>query len=165
MIKNMGLKGGNMSLFSNGGRPPKFKTPEELQEKVKEYFNKVPTKTRFTSDGTPYEVPCPTISGLVLFLGFCDRHSFYDYEHDRPEFSHTIKQTRSFIEQHYEELLQTGNTTGAIFALKNFGWKDKQEVEQTGTSNVAITLTEDGLKQAASKITDLMDSIRNDRKA
>ena len=29
-------------------------------------------------------------------------------------------------------MLQTGNTTGAIFALKNFDWKDKQEVEQSG---------------------------------
>ena len=29
-------------------------------------------------------------------------------------------------------MLQIGNTTGAIFALKNMGWKDKSEVEQSG---------------------------------
>ena len=35
------------------------------------------------------------------------------------------------IEREYEEQLQTGNPTGAIFALKNFDWKDKAEIEHT----------------------------------
>lgn len=71
----------------------------------------------------------------MLFLGFCDRHSFYQYETDKPEFTNTIKKARCFIEKHYEELLQNGNTTGAIFALKNFGWKDKQEIDQNNTNH------------------------------
>ena len=61
-----------------------------------------------------------------MHLGFCDRQSFYEYE-KKPEFTYTIKKARFFIEQHYEELLQTGNVTGAIFALKNFGWVDRTE--------------------------------------
>jgi hypothetical protein len=38
-----------------------------------------------------------------------------------------------FVEKHYEELLQVGNTTGAIFALKNMGWIDR--VNQDVTTN------------------------------
>jgi len=37
-----------------------------------------------------------------------------------------------FIENEYEKLLISNNTTGAIFALKNFGWTDKQEHELSG---------------------------------
>jgi hypothetical protein len=29
----------------------------------------------------------------------------------------------------YEKSLRQNNCTGAIFALKNFGWKDKTEIE------------------------------------
>ncbi len=30
---------------------------------------------------------------------------------------------------HYEERLNTQYVAGAIFALKNFGWKDKSEID------------------------------------
>jgi len=43
--------------------------------------------------------------------------------------------------------------TGAIFALKNFGWKDKQEVEQTSTIvDVSETVTDDQAKKIAERI-------------
>ena len=32
----------------------------------------------------------------------------------------------------YEKALQGRSPTGAIFALKNFGWTDKQDVELSG---------------------------------
>lgn len=48
------------------------------------------------------------------------------------EFTHTIKRARAFMEKEYEKLLRAGNCTGAIFALKNFGWTDKQEIEHSG---------------------------------
>ena len=73
-----------------------------------------------------------TISDLVIFLGFCDRHSLYDQEKRGEAFSHTIKRARSFIQREYEELLRTGNPTGAIFALKNFGCSDRQEITGPG---------------------------------
>lgn len=76
------------------------------------------------------EVPVPTITGLCIYLGFESRQSFYKYEDD-PEFCYTIKKARTFIEREYEEMLIAGNTTGAIFALKNFGWTDKQEIDHT----------------------------------
>lgn len=119
------------------GRPPMYKTAEELEDKIDEYFEsgyetrKVMVK-QGKDDYTEKDTKLITISGLVLFLGFCDRASFYDYGKN-PKFSHTIKKARSFIERHYEGIIQSGNPAGAIFALKNFGWKDKTEIEQTVT--------------------------------
>jgi hypothetical protein len=69
-----------------------------------------------------------------LALGFESRQSFYDYE-EKEEFTYTIKKARMLIENEYEFQLQRGNTTGAIFALKNFGWKDKSEVDNNITVN------------------------------
>lgn len=122
------------------GRPPLYKTPEEMENKISEYFKpeNLPTIKKYTALGQEVLVPCPTVTGLTLFLGFCDRHSFYAYEENKPEFSNIIKKARTFIEKHYEELLQNGNTTGAIFALKNFGWKDKTELDQNIKATIDI---------------------------
>jgi len=46
-----------------------------------------------------------TITGLVLYLGFCDRSSFYKYG-EKEVFRHTIKKAHSRIENHYENMLQ-----------------------------------------------------------
>ena len=93
------------------------------------------------------KMPVPTITGLALHLGFCSRQSFYDYE-SRPEHSYTIKKARTFIEKHYEELLQVGNTTGAIFALKNMGWLDKISNENTNLNIDTTPLTTEEIKKA-----------------
>lgn len=122
------------------GRPPIFNSPEELREKIEEYF-KSGVKNRQVEVGrgdnkVVVEIPVPTITGLVLYCGFDSRQSFYDYE-KKDEFSYTIKRARTFIEQEYEEQLATGSTS-AIFALKNFGWTDKSEVESYGKDGGAI---------------------------
>jgi hypothetical protein len=113
----------------SAGRPPKYNNPEELQNKIDEYFDKGCTTDDVYLKGTDIclKVKRPTITGLILYVGFCNRASFYDYELI-PEFTNTIKSARLKMEQHYEELLQKGLGAGAIFALKNFGWIDKQEV-------------------------------------
>lgn len=115
------------------GRPPFFNSPEELQLKIDEYFESGVKKKKVEVGKPPnrmvIEIEVPTITGLCIFLGFESRQSFYDYQ-EKPDFTYTIKRARLFIENEYEELLQTGNTTGAIFALKNFGWVDKTEVDQ-----------------------------------
>jgi hypothetical protein len=114
-----------------GGRPPKYDDPEELQAMITDYFKHgVRQKKIFTPSGKAISVPVPTITGLVIHCGFCDRTSFYAYE-KKPKFAHTIKQARSFIEREYEELAQTKGGPAAIFALKNFGWEDKNKVEHT----------------------------------
>ncbi len=99
------------------GRPPKYDTPEQLQDKIDEYI-KGDDKDKLT------------ITGLCLHCGFESRQSFYAYE-QKEKFSYTIKRSRLFIENAYEKRLQDRNPTGSIFALKNLGWTDKQEIDHT----------------------------------
>lgn len=115
------------------GKPAKFSSPEEIGKKIDLYFEKCPDVRVITSSLTGKEtiVPCPTITGLALFLGFCSRQSMFDYE-SKPEYSYTIKKARIRIERIYESMLHSQSCTGAIFALKNFGWRDKTEVEHSG---------------------------------
>ena len=111
------------------GRPPKYESAEQLQVAIDEYFDSNPTLT---------------ITGLCLHLGFESRQSFYDLQ-KVDEFSYTIKKARMRIESAYEELLQTKAFAGAIFALKNFGWTDKQTIEHEGKLELPrIILSEGG---------------------
>tara|TARA_R110000751_G_C13749296_1_gene478180 strand:+ start:111 stop:497 length:387 start_codon:yes stop_codon:yes gene_type:complete len=126
-----------------GGRPPIFKDKQELQSCIDEYLTNPPVKVVVTKDG-PIEVPAVTITGLALHLGFESRQSLHDYE-KRDEFSYIIKRARLEVENSYEFQLQHGNSTGAIFALKNMSWTDK-----TQTENLNVDMTHeqwlDGLK-------------------
>ena len=117
------------------GRPPMYRSAEELQKKIEDYFENGLTY-KDVIVGPPNnkrieQIPVPTITGLVLHCGFANRRSFYEYE-DKPEFTHTIKRARAFIEREYEELLQTIGGSAIIFALKNFGWKDEQGIRHSG---------------------------------
>jgi hypothetical protein len=110
------------------GRPPMYSTKEELQEKIDEYFVLLYVDDK-EKDIIVHNDNTPTITGLVLFLGFSDRKSFYEYE-KKSEFTHTIKRARMKIENWYEKCLISAKTpTGSIFALKNLGWDDKQQLE------------------------------------
>ena len=127
------------------GRPLKFKNKEELEKKINEYFENCPDFKIITyfdknsCEVIEHKIMTPTISGLALFLGFCDRRSFYDYE-EYPEFSHTIKKARSKIENEYEKQLWNDKCAGAIFALKNLGWVDKveQDVNLSDSLNIEV---------------------------
>lgn len=130
-----------------GGRPAKFKTPQELELAIDKYFKDGAYKRKvITQLGVEVEIPTPTITDLVLYLGFADRHSFYAYE-EKPEFSNTIKRARSMIEREYEMCLRGSTPTGAIFALKNFGWIDKHEIDH----KINLTLS-DQIKEARGRI-------------
>lgn len=103
-----------------GGRPPAYETPEEMQKLIEEYIEKCNEKKEQL-----------TITGLCYHLGFNSRQSFYDYE-QKSQFAYTIKRARLLIENSYELSLRRYGRAGDIFALKNFGWHDKQEVEHSG---------------------------------
>ncbi len=127
----------------DNGRPPHFKDAESIQNEIDRYFHEGVKVKRIIVGKPPnqsvVEVEVPTITGLCYFLGFESRQSFYDYE-EREGFSYTIKRARLFIEKEYEEMLSGGNTVGAIFALKNFGWIDKQEIKHEGITPPQFTL-------------------------
>jgi hypothetical protein len=152
-----------------GGRPPIFESSEQLKDKIDEYFEYIKGewywKAGSDEDGKPIDVKewerhpeACTITGLALFLGFESRQSFYDYS-KKPEFSYIIKNAQFRVEHEYEKsALNAKNPTFHIFALKNMGWKDKTEVENT---NLNITTTEPPLsiEEAKRKLDELNGSI------
>lgn len=118
-----------------GGRPLKFKTVKELEEKMEAYFATTGTKKKnvFNPKTKAYAevdhfVPA-TITGLAVFLD-TTRETLLDYQ-ERPEFSDAIKRAKSRCEADIEYGALTGmlNPTMAIFSAKNnYNWKDKVEV-------------------------------------
>lgn len=70
----------------------------------------------------------PTINGLAIALGI-GRNTLNEYRH-RPEFQDTLKRVLAEIEEWWEKRLAENSCTGAIFWLKNQGWKDKITTEQ-----------------------------------
>ena len=78
---------------NRGGRPRKFKSVEELEQRIQDYFDNLPTRTTKVG-GVMMQVPCPTITGLALHLGFNDRSSFYNYGDDE-QFSYLIKKAKT----------------------------------------------------------------------
>jgi len=124
--------GNQFAKGAASGRPPLYKSPKKMALKVAEYLEYIQGEkgANVDQDGEVEKWERPpepiTITGLCLFLGFESRQSFYDYE-EREEFSYLIKKCRLLVENRYEKALGTKEVTGAIFALKNMGWKDKVE--------------------------------------
>lgn len=110
------------------GRPRLFQSPKAFAAKADEYFATCENK--------------PTLAGLCLFMGFCDKQSFSNYETYGPEFSLTVKKAQMRIELDRHERLIDKNrfTPGVIFDLKNnHGWKDQQDLNHTGTVSVQFS--------------------------
>lgn len=140
------------------GRPLKFKTAKAMQRAIDSYFELIKGVSRmedaFDKEGKPYQKIVwevfpepPTITGLALHLGFESRQSILDYE-KRGDFSCTVKTARLRVEHAYEKHLASGDSpTGAIFALKNFGWSDRQELDHTtGGEKINIISLGNGTK-------------------
>lgn len=114
-----------------GGRPRLYATPEQFESKVGEY------EAFCEQKGYPI-----TWTGLALFMGFSSRQSIDEYA-KYEGFSDCVKKAKSFVEWHYEMKLASGESpAGSIFALKNFGWKDKQETEISGGVEIKQTLAQ-----------------------
>jgi len=111
-----------------GGRPPIYKKLEDMMPALQAWEEKIRNGEK------------PTVTGLALDLGFCEKKSLYDYA-KKPEFVHPIKRALLIVEQGYETALRENNATGSIFALKNMGWIDKQNLDHT-TQGEKITRIE-----------------------
>jgi hypothetical protein len=111
------------------GRPEKFLDPKELEKKGMKYID----------DCRNNKKPI-TVTGLCLCLE-TTRDTLMEYQRKK-EFSDTIKRLKLYAENYAEEYLYNPNgraVVGAIFALKNFGWSDKLEVETRSTTPGALT--------------------------
>jgi hypothetical protein len=125
-----------------GGRPPKYKTVEELEARIEDYFescwvDKVTETTdkdgAITMSTVRYQTRPYTVTGLALHLNMT-REGLLFYEDKNQEFADAITRAKMRCHMFAEESLFTAkNSNGPAFSLKNnFGWKDRQEVEQSG---------------------------------
>jgi hypothetical protein len=117
--KRRGAPKGNQNAVGNSGRPRLWMDPEAFAAKVDEYFE---------------IATVPSIVGISLHLGFCDKDSFSQYANYGFEFSRSVQKARLLIEKDRIERLndKARFSPGTIFDLKNnYGWVDKQEVTMT----------------------------------
>lgn len=118
--------------MSAGGRPRKISSPEEFDKKVDDYVQ----------DCQVAEKPL-TLTGLILALGLSSRQSLDEYL-AYEGFPDSVKRAKLLIENQYEQGLHSCASTGSIFALKNFGWRDKTETEHSGSIRLS-DMTEEEL--------------------
>ena len=105
------------------GRPYAFDNAEELQKAIDAYFKSC------EESGEPL-----SITGLCLALDV-DRKTLINYvkdkNSDRKEMIKPILMAKLKIEHAYELRLIDKGRSGDIFALKNFDWTDRQEIDNT----------------------------------
>jgi hypothetical protein len=104
------------------GKPP-INDPNDIdaiQAKIDAYFSAA-------DDNHPVG-----FAGLAYALGYASRQSVYEVATSERPISLPVKRALLYIEADYERTLRGGQPTGSIFALKNRGWRDKQEIEHTG---------------------------------
>ena len=103
------------------GRPRRIKTPAEFEVLANAYFDKCDKLKE------PY-----LMTGLALGMGLCSRVELFDYA-GYEEFEFVARQAIARVEMGYEKRLQEGKPVGAIFALKNMGWRDERHVDNTSS--------------------------------
>ena len=141
-----------MSKHSKTGRPPKYKTKEEIQEKIDAYFESCKGTVRYDDDGNVlidkfgrpviFDDRPLTITGLALALGFNSRQTLLNYQ-GKKEFMDTIMRAKAQVEQYAEErLFDKDGANGAKFSLANNfeGWKEKKEIEADVNNTVTINV-------------------------
>ena len=126
------------------GKTPRYKSAEEIQVKIDEYFeeckgtllrdhNGDPILTRW-GDPVFLDRRPPTITGLALALGFKTRTGLLRFQ-AKKEFMDVILEAKSRVELYNEEMLyDRDGAKGAMFNLsRNFrGWKEEKQDESKG---------------------------------
>lgn len=133
------------------GRPPKYKTVEEMQTKIDAYFTSCEGTPLLDDEGKAvtdkYGEPVivgahpPTVTGLALALGFTGRQALLNYQ-AKTKFVDTITRAKARCEAYAEErLFDRNGTTGAQFSLKcNFGWNEKAPADTDGEVRIVDDL-------------------------
>ena len=139
----MASRGSYERLKKSNGSKPKYKSPEEMREKIDNYFKECEGKALVDHTGDPildrwgnpiiYGAKPPTVTGLALALGFKTRTSLIKYQ-NKKEFNDLILEAKSRVEEYCERQLFTRDgAKGAQFALMyNFGWKNPVDEEESG---------------------------------
>lgn len=133
-------------MNKNGGRPPKYKSVDEMQMKIDEYFTLCEGQVLVDENGKavcdklghPVIINSrpPTVTGLALHLGFTTRQALLNYQ-AKSKFIDTIMRAKSRCEEYAESrLYDRDGSRGAMFSLTNNfkGWSNspqpKEESEQ-----------------------------------
>lgn len=128
---------------------PSFSNARRLADRIDSYFTciegeysleKKAKVDRTRQKAYIREPEPPTIAGLALFLGFDSIRAFNEYE-EKGRFANTLKRGRLRIESVYEKKLHHHSSAGAIFALKNMGWdnkKDEENSEKVGSLKIEV---------------------------
>lgn len=95
-------------------KPRKWDNPEQLIDLINSYLEE--------TDIEEY-----TVTWLCLYV-WASKQLLIDYE-ERDWFKDIIKEAKLIVENAYEISLRKNWRTWDIFALKNFWWKDKSEVD------------------------------------
>ena len=123
-------------------RPLKYKTVDELQAAIDEYFKACEGRPLLDDKGQPVllkglpvmlDVTPPTVTGLALALGFAGRQALLNYQ-GRKQFKDAITRAKSRCVAYAEgRLFDRDGAHGAQFSLRcNFGWSDKAEQAESG---------------------------------
>ena len=110
-------------------RPLKYKTVDELQAAIDQYFEDCRGRPlldecgdpRLDKHGNPIIVGAhpPTVTGLAYALGFSSRQSLLNYQ-GRKQFVDAVTRAKLYIESYTEErLFDRDGVNGAKFSLAN----------------------------------------------
>lgn len=132
------------------GRPPIYKTVNEIEGKIDAYFKECEGeilkddngKTVLNKFGNPVVInrKPPTVTGLALALGFTSRLDLLRYQ-GKEEFCNTITRAKARVEQYAEErLFDRDGSNGAQFSLRNNfkGWDADKKKDDSGNGKITI---------------------------
>lgn len=152
-----------MADKNKGGRPPTYKTVDEMQEKIESYFEecngkllKIAGEIVYNKNGDPVIVKTPpTVTGLALHLGFNTRLALLNYQ-AKDEFVNAITRAKARIEQYAEtRLYDKDGCNGAKFTLiNNFGHAERIE---TTNHNLNQDLTTVSPEERNARIDELLN--------
>ena len=115
-----------LNIMAKRGCPPKYtkKFRKQLLSEFDQYINKttIPIIAEFAYQ---HEIP---------------KQTFYDW----PEFSNLLKRCTAKKETNLEKGMLSNQfpTAAAIFALKQLGWSDKQEVTHSGNAGLQLIISD-----------------------
>ena len=145
------------------GRPPKFKTKEEIEVLIKKYFEECEGVPFLDENGMPMmykgeiiykkKPKPPTVTGLALALGFLSRQALLEYQ-GKKEFHDTITRAKLVIEEYTERrLFDRDGSNGAKFSLMNNfkGWTNSQKEPQEDLQAGMVALVQMLGKQAENR--------------
>ena len=116
---------------------PLYKTPEELEQKLDEYFIYCKAEEEF-----------PNIAGMTYFCGFAQRSSWTDYENKGDKYVHVIKRAKTQCYNLKFQEAAKGKMDRSIFifdAVNNhdmFNTRSENKSELTGKDGGAIQTEE-----------------------